>query len=31
MNRAAYDFRMRNPLARAKLGIYADIMPGPRW
>ena len=31
LNRAAYDFRMRNPFARAKLGIYAEIMPGPRW
>ena len=31
VNRAAYDFRMRNPFARAKLGIYADITPGPRW
>ena len=31
VNRAGYDFRMRNPLARAKLGMYADIMPGPRW
>ena len=31
VNRAAYDFRMRNPLARAKLGMYADITPGPRW
>jgi hypothetical protein len=26
-----YDFRMRNPFARAKLGIYAEIVPGPRW
>jgi hypothetical protein len=25
------DFRMRNPFARAKLGVYADIVPGPRW
>jgi hypothetical protein len=25
------DFRMRNPFARAKLGIYAEILPGPRW
>jgi hypothetical protein len=25
------DFRMRNPFARAKLGIYAEIVPGPRW
>lgn len=31
VNRATYDFRMRNPLARAKLGIYATILPGPRW
>jgi hypothetical protein len=31
VNRAAYDFRMRNPLTRAKLGMYADIAPGPRW
>jgi hypothetical protein len=31
VNRAAYDFRMRNPYARAKLGGYADITPGPRW
>jgi hypothetical protein len=28
---SAYDFRMRNPYARAKLGIYAEIVPGPRW
>jgi hypothetical protein len=26
-----YDFRMRNPFARAKLGIYSEILPGPRW
>jgi hypothetical protein len=26
-----YDFRMQNPFARAKLGIYAEILPGPRW
>jgi hypothetical protein len=25
------DFRMRNPFARAKLGIYAETVPGPRW
>jgi hypothetical protein len=31
MNAAAYDFRMRNPFARAKLGIYSEILPGPRW
>jgi hypothetical protein len=31
VNRAAYDFRMRNPAARAKLGFYADVVPGPRW
>ena len=31
VDRAAYDFRMRNPFARAKLGIYAEILPGPRW
>jgi hypothetical protein len=31
VNRAAYDFRMRNPFARARLGIYAEILPGPRW
>ena len=31
VNRGAYDFRMRNPYARAKLGIYAEIPPGPRW
>jgi parallel beta helix pectate lyase-like protein len=31
VNRGAYDFRMRNPSARAKLGIFADISPGPRW
>jgi hypothetical protein len=31
VNRGAYDFRMRNPFARAKLGIYAEIQPGPRW
>jgi hypothetical protein len=30
-NRAGYDFRMGNPFARAKLGIYAEIPPGPRW
>jgi hypothetical protein len=27
----SYDFRMQNPLARAKLGIYSEILPGPRW
>ncbi len=26
-----YDFRMQNPFARAKLGVYAEIIPGPRW
>lgn len=26
-----YDLRMQNPFARAKLGIYAEILPGPRW
>jgi hypothetical protein len=31
VNRGGYDFRMRNPSARAKLGIYAEIQPGPRW
>jgi hypothetical protein len=31
VNRGAYDFRMRNPFARAKLGIYSEIQPGPRW
>jgi Right handed beta helix region len=31
VNRGAYDFRMRNPFARAKLGIYSQILPGPRW
>lgn len=31
VNRAGYDFRARNPFARAKLGVYADIVPGPRW
>jgi hypothetical protein len=31
VNRGAYDFRMRNPFARAKLGIYSEILPGPRW
>ena len=31
VDRAAYDFRMRNPFARARLGIYAEILPGPRW
>ncbi|MEA2417978.1 MAG: hypothetical protein QOE60_184 [Thermoleophilaceae bacterium] len=31
VDRANYDFRMRNPFARAKLGIYATILPGPRW
>jgi hypothetical protein len=30
-NAARNDFRMRNPFARAKLGIYAEILPGPRW
>jgi hypothetical protein len=30
-DRGGYDFRMRNPFARAKLGIYAEIVPGPRW
>jgi hypothetical protein len=28
---ARADFRMRNPFARAKLGVYAEIVPGPRW
>ena len=31
LNRGRYDFRMRNPFARAKLGVYAEIVPGPRW
>jgi hypothetical protein len=32
VDRANYDFRMRNPLARAKLGsVYSTIQPGPRW
>jgi hypothetical protein len=31
VNRGGYDFRMRNVFARAKLGIYAEIVPGPRW
>jgi hypothetical protein len=31
VDRARYDFRMRNPTARAKLGIYSEILPGPRW
>jgi hypothetical protein len=32
VNRANYDFRMRNTLARAKLGsVYSTIQPGPRW
>jgi hypothetical protein len=31
VNRGGYDFRMRNLFARAKLGIYAEILPGPRW
>jgi hypothetical protein len=26
-----YDFRMQNPFARAKLGVYSEIVPGPRW
>jgi hypothetical protein len=30
-DRGRYDFRMRNPFARAKLGLYAEIVPGPRW
>ena len=30
-NRTGYDFRMGNPFARARLGIYAEIPPGPRW
>jgi Right handed beta helix region len=30
-DRARYDFRMKNPFARAKLGLYAEIVPGPRW
>jgi hypothetical protein len=30
-NPARNDFRMRNPFARAKLGIYAESLPGPRW
>jgi hypothetical protein len=31
VNAGGDDFRMRNPFARAKLGVYADIVPGPRW
>jgi hypothetical protein len=31
VNRGAYDFRVQNAFARAKLGIYATILPGPRW
>jgi hypothetical protein len=31
VDRARYDFRMRNQTARAKLGIYSEILPGPRW
>jgi hypothetical protein len=31
VSRSSYDLRMRNPLARARLGIYAEIVPGPRW
>ncbi|HWN26730.1 MAG TPA: right-handed parallel beta-helix repeat-containing protein [Actinomycetospora sp.] len=31
VNRGRYDFRMGNPYARAKLGVYAEIVPGPRW
>ena len=30
-DRARADYRMRNPVARAKLGLYAEIVPGPRW
>jgi hypothetical protein len=31
VNRSAYDFRLRSSAARAKLGVYAEIVPGPRW
>jgi hypothetical protein len=31
VNRPAYDFRLRSTAARAKLGVYAEIVPGPRW
>jgi hypothetical protein len=31
VNRAGFDFRMRSASARAKLGVYAEIVPGPRW
>ncbi len=31
VNRAAYDFRMRNPGARTKLAQYGEQVPGPRW
>jgi hypothetical protein len=30
-DRGRYDLRMRNPFARAKLGLYAEIVPGPRY
>jgi Right handed beta helix region len=30
-SRTGYDFRMGNPFARARLGIYAETSPGPRW
>jgi hypothetical protein len=31
VNRGAFDFRMRSAAARAKLGVYAEQVPGPRW
>jgi hypothetical protein len=31
VDRSGYDFRLRSNAARAKLGIYAEIVPGPRW
>jgi hypothetical protein len=31
VNGPGFDFRMRSPAARAKLGVYAEILPGPRW
>jgi hypothetical protein len=31
VDRGGYDLRMRSSAARAKLGIYAEIVPGPRW
>jgi hypothetical protein len=31
VDRGDYDLRMRSSAARAKLGIYAEIVPGPRW